>query len=29
VDVFDIKHIENGSKIDQEIHSTGVTIYEK
>jgi len=29
VDVFDIEHIENGSKIDQEIHSTGVTIYEK
>ncbi len=29
VDVFDIKHIENGSKIDQEIHLTGVTIYEK
>ncbi len=29
VDIFDVKHIENGSKIDQEIHSTGVTIYEK
>ncbi len=29
VDVFDIEHIENGSKIDQEIYSTGVTIYEK
>ncbi len=29
VDIFDIEHIENGSKIDQEIHSTGVTIYEK
>jgi len=29
VDVFDIEHIENGSKIDEEIHSTGVTIYEK
>lgn len=29
VDVFDISHIENGSRIDREIHSTGVTIYEK
>lgn len=29
VDVFDVSHIENGSKIEQEIHSTGVTIYEK
>ncbi len=27
VDVFDIKHIEAGSRIDQEIRSTGVTIY--
>lgn len=29
VDVFDVSHIENGSKIDREIHLTGVTIYEK
>ena len=29
VDVFDVSHIENGSKIDREIHATGVTIYEK
>ena len=29
VDIFDIKHIEAGSRIDQEIRSTGVTIYEK
>lgn len=29
VDILDIAHIENGSKIDREIHSTGVTIYEK
>jgi len=29
VDVFDIKYIETGSKIDQEILSTGITIYEK
>ena len=29
VDVFDVSHIEAGSKIDREIHSTGVTIYEK
>ena len=29
VDVFDISHIETGSKIDHEIHDTGVLIYEK
>ena len=29
LDIFDIKHIEAGSRIDQEIRSTGVTIYEK
>lgn len=29
VDVFDVSHIEKGSKIDHEINSTGVTIYEK
>ena len=29
VDVFDRSHIEKGSRIDQEIHDTGVIIYEK
>ena len=29
VDVLDVTHIEKGSKIDHEISSTGVTIYEK
>lgn len=29
VDVLDVTHIEKGSKIDREISSTGVTIYEK
>lgn len=29
VDVFDVKHIDKGSKIDREICSSGVTIYEK
>lgn len=29
VDVFDISHIEKDSKIDREIRTTGVTIYEK
>lgn len=29
VDVFDISHIEKGSKIDHEIHDAGVIIYEK
>lgn len=28
VDVFDVTHIERGSRIDQEIQATGVTIYE-
>ena len=27
VDVFDVTHIEKGSRIDQEIQATGVTIY--
>ena len=29
VDVFDVSHIEKGSKIDNEINATGVTIYEE
>ena len=29
VDILDVTHIEKGSKIDREITSTGVTIYEK
>ena len=29
VDIFDVRHIEKDSKIDREIASTGVTIYEK
>lgn len=29
VDILDVAHIEDGSVIDREIHSTGVTIYEK
>ena len=29
VDILDVSHIEKGSKIDCEIRSTGVTIYEK
>ena len=29
VDVFDVSHIESNSRIDREIRSTGVTIYEK
>ena len=29
VDILDVFHIEKGSKIDREIRSTGVTIYEK
>lgn len=29
VDIFDVAHIEKGSRIDQEIKTTGVTIYEK
>lgn len=28
VDVFDVTHIEKGSRIDQEIQATGVMIYE-
>lgn len=29
VEIFDISHIEIGSKIDREIHDMEVTIYEK
>lgn len=29
VDLFDVRHIEAGSMIDQEIQTTGVTVYEK
>ena len=29
VDIFDVRHIEKDSKIDREICSTGVTIYEE
>lgn len=29
VDILDVSHIEKGSRIDREISSTGVTIYEK
>ena len=29
VDLFDVSHIQPGSLIDQEIHQTGVTFYEK
>ncbi len=29
VDLFDVRHIEPGSLIDQEIRTTGVTVYEK
>lgn len=29
VDILDISHIESDSKIDREIRTTGVTIYEK
>lgn len=29
VDILDVTHIEKGSKIEREIVSTGVTIYEK
>lgn len=29
VDIFDVTHIEKGSRLDQEIQATGVTIYEK
>lgn len=29
VDIFDVRHIEKDSRIDHEIRSTGVMIYEK
>ena len=29
VDLLDVAHVEKDSLIDREIHSTGVTIYEK
>ena len=29
VDLFDVTHIEVGSRIDREIQQTGVTVYEK
>ena len=29
VDLFDVSHIQPGSRIDREIQETGVTIYEK
>ena len=29
VDLFDVTHIEAGSKIEKEIQETGVTVYEK
>jgi hypothetical protein len=29
VDLFDVTHIESGSRIDREIRDTGVTVYEK
>ena len=29
VDLFDVTHIQAGSKIDREIRDTGVTVYEK
>lgn len=29
VDLFDVTHIESGSRIDREIQMTGVTVYEK
>lgn len=29
VDIFDVSHIETGSRLAQEIHATGVTIYEE
>jgi predicted nucleotidyltransferase len=29
VDLFDVTHIQAGSKVDREIQDTGVTIYEK
>lgn len=29
VDIFDVSHIEKGSRLEQEIQATGVTIYEQ
>ena len=29
VDLFDVSHIQAGSRIDREIRNTGVTVYEK
>ena len=29
IDIFDVSHIDSGSRIDREIRKTGVTIYEK
>ena len=29
VDLFDVTHIEAGSRIDREIRETGITVYEK
>jgi hypothetical protein len=29
VDLFDVTHIQAGSRVDREIQDTGVTIYEK
>ena len=29
VDIFDVRHMEKGSKTDREISSAGVTIYEE
>ncbi len=29
VDIFDVSHIEKNSRIDHEIRTTGITIYEK
>ena len=29
VDLFDVTHIESGSRIDREIRDTGVTVYEE
>lgn len=29
VDILNVSHIEKGSRIEHEIHATGVTIYEK
>ena len=29
VDIFDVSHIEKGSRLEREIQTSGVTIYEK